>query len=64
MTACNLIQNLVAHLQPNRQQWIREIHSENRNRMIFELCATILLIGLILKMTKRPHNFPPGKTEN
>ncbi|XP_045035920.1 methyl farnesoate epoxidase isoform X4 [Daphnia magna] len=60
MTAWKLIQNLVAHLQPNRQQWIREIHSENRNRMIFELCATILLIGLILKMTKRPHNFPPG----
>ncbi|KAK4014855.1 hypothetical protein OUZ56_027365 [Daphnia magna] len=28
--------------------------------MIFELCATILLIGFILKMTKRPHNFPPG----
>ncbi|XP_032796985.2 methyl farnesoate epoxidase [Daphnia magna] len=28
--------------------------------MIFEFCLTIFLVGLTIKATKRPHNFPPG----
>ncbi|KAI9553139.1 hypothetical protein GHT06_021032 [Daphnia sinensis] len=31
-----------------------------RSSMIFELCLTVVLIGLIIKVTQRPKNFPPG----
>lgn len=32
--------------------------------MIFEFCLTIFLVGLTIKATKRPHNFPPGNPES